>query len=72
MIVFALHYSIFSFVACCGGLQIAAWYNHLDGLLLVVALERVQAEEQLPLEARVAQGQVAFTHEGERPSSDEV
>ena len=35
MILFALHYSIFSFVACCGGLQIAAWYNHLDGLLFV-------------------------------------
>ena len=32
---FALHYSIFSFVACCGALQIAAWYNHLDGLLFV-------------------------------------
>lgn len=38
MILFALEYLIFSFVACCGALQITAWHNRLEGLLLMPSL----------------------------------
>lgn len=31
---FAIEYVIWVFLACCGVLQLVAWYNHLDGLLL--------------------------------------
>ncbi len=32
MSLFAIEYLAFSFVACCGALQVAAWHNHLNGL----------------------------------------
>lgn len=34
-LIFALEYVAWVFLACCGVLQLVAWYNHLDGLLLV-------------------------------------